>query len=105
MVKYKNLEKATKCCCLIILKNLKNEIIKGSGFFMIIENFRIKSENNPKHAEHFLLTNYHVISEDLIKSKIEIILELNDNKRFNLKLDISNRFIKCYEKPTDISNY
>ena len=73
--------------------NAKENII-GTGFFL-------KMHNNI-----FLITCYHVISNDLINSKKEIVLyygkKEKEEKRI-IKLDKNLRFIKSFENPIDIT--
>ena len=47
----------------------------------------------------FLFTNYHVINQDLINDNIEI--EIWNNEKMNL--DLSQRYIKYFEKPEDVT--
>jgi len=73
--------------------NAKKNII-GTGFFLKL------------HNNIFLITCYHVISNDLINSKNEIVLyygkKEKEEKRI-IKLDKNLRFIKSFENPIDIS--
>ena len=50
-----------------------------------------------------LLTNNHVIDEKLINNKSKIKIEINNNSKYQINLDASNRFIKCFKKPIDIT--
>ena len=50
----------------------------------------------------FLVTNYHVINENLVNSKLIIEIQINNNNIHRIKLDDSNRYIKCFKKPIDI---
>ena len=76
-----------KSLCKIVIGNKI-----GSGFFM-----KSKIKNNFNKIAHFLVTNCHVISDDIIKSKqyIEIDIEYNKEKR-KIQLDNKQRFIKCF---------
>ena len=71
----------------------------GSGFFM-----KSKVKIGRKKIAHFLVTNCHGISDDIINSKqyIEIDIEYNNEKR-EIQLDDEKRFIKCFPKPLDIT--
>ena len=73
--------------------------IVGTGFFMKSFSKRFQ-ENKPR----FLVTNCHVISDDMINSKqtLEIYLEHINEKR-EIQLDNEKRFIKCFPKPVDIT--
>ena len=83
-----------KSLCKIIIGN-----IVGSGFFM-----KSKFKNNYKKKARLLITNCHVISDDMINSKqyIEIEIEYNNEKR-EIQLNNEQRFIKCFPKPIDIT--
>ena len=79
--------KAIKSICKITIK--KNpENIYGTGFFMKI------SDN-----QEYLLTNYHIVSQDNINDDIEI--EIYNHKK--MKLNLNNRNIKYYPYPKDIT--
>ena len=83
-----------KSLCKIIIGNKI-----GSGFFM-----KSKIKNDFKKKARFLITNCHVISDEMINSKqyIEIDIEYNNEKR-EIQLDNEQRFIKCFPKPIDIT--
>jgi V8-like Glu-specific endopeptidase len=74
------INQVSKSICKITYK-INEDIIQGTGFFMII--------NDNK----YLLTNYHVINKDLIDKIINI--EINNNKKIEMK--INDRDIKFYE--------
>ena len=78
----------SKSVCKIICKN-KTQKKYGTGFFMIYNS--LKS----------LITNYHIISSDLISNDIEI--EIYNQKKINLKLDNNNRYFKFFQQPIDIA--
>ena len=82
----------SRSLCKIIIGNTK-----GSGFFM-------KSKNIKKGSRHFLVTNFHIISDDIINSKqaIEIHIEYIREK-IKIQLDNETRFIRCFPKPLDIT--
>lgn len=71
---------------------------EGTGFFLKF-----------KRKEKFffsLFTNYHVISQDLVNScktiNVYYGIKSNETKR-QIKLDKTERFIKCFEKPKDVT--
>ena len=101
VVLLENVEKASKCCCYITYKNSDNKTTKTSGFFMKLENSKLKSGSSNNHSEHFLLTNYRDISRKLIEEKNEINIEMKSGKKFSLKLNNSKRLIKFYEEKLD----
>ena len=72
----------------------------ATGFFMVS---KVKF-GDKKYKGHFLITNYHVISDDQIdsKQKIEIYIESINEKR-EIQLDKENRLIKSFPKPIDIT--
>ena len=77
----------SKSICKIII-NKDEEINYGTGFFM-------KFSSSLK----CLITNYHVINNNLKDEQIE--LEIYNQKI--MKLLVNNRFIKYFEKPKDIT--
>ena len=83
----KNLNKLRKSIRRIIINNKSY----GTGFLMELE-----KENSPFYC---LITNEHVISEDLIKNKakIEILYAQNEQKEvLKINLDQNERFIRNY---------
>ena len=50
-----------------------------------------------------LVTNYHVISQNLINFKNTIILVLRDGREKEIIISDSKRYIKCLEPPKDIT--
>ena len=80
--------KVMKSVCKIIIKGINKNNIYGTGFFMKISN-----------SLKYLITNYHVICPNIINQNIE--LEIWNLKK--MKLNISNRYIKYFEKPKDIT--
>ena len=90
----KKIMKASKCICKIILGLEKDNKAFGTGFFMYI------FKEGKKHE--CLVTNYHVINENLVNSKSIIEIQINNNIH-RIKLDDSNRYIKCFKKPIDIT--
>ena len=82
--------KLSKSICKITFINNENQIIYGTGFFMLYKSLKC------------LISVYHVINENLINKNIEIeIYNNNNNKKFNLEL--KSRFIKFFKQPKDIS--
>lgn len=88
------------------MKHLYNSICKilfkhtrGSGFFM-----KTKVKIKLKNITHFLITNSHIITENMINKKetITIFLE-NINEKREIILDNEKRLIKCFKKPVDIT--
>ena len=77
----------SKSICKITYGN-EDAKIKGTGFFIKYNNIKC------------LMSVYHVINEELINKDIEI--ELYNEKKYNIKLD-SNRYIKLFNEPIDIS--
>ena len=90
----KKIMKASKSICKIILELEKDNKAFGTGFFMYI------FKEGKKHE--CLVTNYHVINENLVNSKSIIEIQINNNIH-RIKLDDSNRYIKCFKKPIDIT--
>ena len=84
---------------------LYNSIVKivlpkiyGTGFFMTI-NIKEKKRN-------FLLTNFHVISLELIDSKQTINIYYGKKEfeiKKTIKLDVNERFIRYFDEPIDIT--
>ena len=79
--------KVLKCVCKINIKN-KEKYSYGTGFFMDLNNYK-----------KYLLTNYHVISDENKNDIIEI--EIYNHKTMKLKLE--NRYIKYLRQPIDIT--
>ena len=81
--------KAMLSTCKIKIKEKNNEYLNnGTGFFMKVSN-----------SLGCLITNYHVIGNDKVYEYIE--LEIWNN--IKMKLDLSNRYKKFFNKPTDIT--
>ena len=81
--------KAMLSACKIKIKEKNNKDFKhGTGFFMKVSN-----------SLGCLITNYHVIGNDKVYEYIE--LEIWNN--IKMKLDLSNRYMKFFNKPTDIT--
>ena len=81
--------KVVKSLCKITIKNNEGNIT-GIGFFMQITD-----------AKKCLITNYHIISRQTKKLDIEI--EIYNQKKMNLKLTKTKRFIKFFPEPKDIT--
>ena len=79
--------KALKSVCKIIIKNNPQNIL-GTGFFMKISD-----------SQKYLITNYHIISEDMVNKEIEI--EFYNQEK--MKLNFNNRDVKYFPKPKDIT--
>ena len=78
--------KASKAICKIIIRGNPNTY--ATGFFMKISD-----------TKKYLITNYHVISENDMYKDIEI--EIHNQK--TMKLNLNNRKIKYFQKPKDIT--
>ena len=75
------INKATKSVCKITIKKNEKKIF-GTGFFMKV------SDN-----EKYLITNYHVISQNNINDDIEI--EIYNEK--TMKLNLNNRQLNIFQ--------
>jgi len=80
-------------CTNIILKQMKecickinNKKGKGTGFFCIYNNIRL------------LITNNHVIDEEIIKENNNIIVSIKDDKNEKLKIKLDDKKIYTSEK-------
>ena len=94
-VSLNTLNETSKSICKIIIE-FNNKIINGTGFFM-----KFKDGNNQKR--YCLITNYHIIPQEMVNLKITIKIKLFNGKEINIELDSKQRFIKCLKKPIDIS--
>ena len=81
---------ASKGICHIYIQ-YKNQTIEGTGFFV---------EINPVLT--CLLTNYHVISKEIVDVNSIIEIKNNSNNKIDLKLNKNERFIKFF-KDDDIT--
>ena len=95
-----SLDKANKLakslCKITIEENVKNDKkLYGTGFFM-----NLKYEGKDLKC---LITNYHVITQNLVDEKKDITIQVEKRNEITIKLDVNKRFIKCFSKPTDIS--
>ena len=64
----------------------------GTGFFVQIENIK------------YLLTNHHLIKQDLVNLKKEITIKVqNEKAEMKIILDKDKRYIKCNSEPIDIT--
>ena len=84
--------KYSKSICKLTIEG--NNIL-GTGFFMCLYDKQKKM--------NCLITNYHVISQNLIDSKKDISIQLENKIQRKIKLDAEKRFIKCFKKPKDIT--
>jgi hypothetical protein len=77
----------SKSVCKLIIRT-KSEMIKGTGFFLKI----------PLDLEEFycLLSNEHVIKQDIINTNNNIYISYDNEYEINLKLDPSKRYIKSF---------
>ena len=80
-IKFSTMEIVRKSICKIIIYTTENDGIRGTGFFILINNIK------------YLMTNYHNINKNTINNNI--ILELYNNKK--IKMKYNNRNIKYYE--------
>ena len=80
----------------IVRININNN--QGTGFFM---KARIRGI-----LYKYLCTNFHVIKQEYVDSKKELIFyygEKDNETKKIIKLDKNKRFIKCFKKPKDIT--
>ena len=83
----------TKSLCKILVQSLKEEVI-GIGFFIYIKLDKIIP---------CLMTNFKYINKNLIDSKETIVIQLENKKEINIKLDEKERFIKHLNQVSNIS--
>ena len=83
----KIVNKLSKSLCKITYGN-EGTKIKGTGFFIKYNNLKC------------LMSVYHVINSELLNKSIEI--EIYNEKKYIITLN-SNRYIKLFNKPIDIS--
>ena len=86
-------------------KKLYNSIFRisirniiGTGFFIKLN---LKNE-----TKLFLMTCCHIIEEQYVNEKLTITLyygEYDNEKEFKIKLDKKERFIKCFDRPVDVT--
>ena len=82
----------------VVRIELENSKGKGTGFFIKIK-IKEKSIN-------FLFTNFNIIPQQLVDSKQLISIyygKKNNEIKKIIKLDIKDRFIKCFSEPKDIT--
>ena len=91
-ISVKVIYKYSKSICKLTVEG-KN--ISGTGFFMCLYDEQKKM--------NCLITNYHVISQDLIDSKEYISIQLENKIVRKIKLEAEKRFIKCFKRPKDIA--
>ncbi len=80
----KSLNKLEKCIRRIIINNK----YYGTGFLMALE-----KGDTPFYC---LITNEHVITEDLIESQAEIVILYTQKEKLRIKLNKKERFIRNY---------
>ena len=81
-----------------IESTFKGEQFIGNGFFI-----KLSLKSNMKY---FLMTCCHIIKERFVEEKINIKLyyvNSNEEKEIIINLDKDERFIKCFEKPIDVT--
>ena len=81
----------------ISIKHNEGNII-GTGFLIKLN---LKNE-----TKLFLMTCYHIIQEQYVDEKLTITLyygEYDNEKEFKIKLDKKERFIKCFDRPVDVT--
>ena len=84
------LEVAKSVCKIKIYTN-KGTYISGTGFFL---KFFIN-----KKLYHWLVSNEHVITKEMINNKKEINVSFNiERKQLNLRLDTNERYIKTFKE-------
>ena len=98
----KVINEVSKSVCKITIESM-NQKFYGTGFFMMIQSDEGKNIS-------CMLTNFHVISEDIIKYKnaiikIEIDSENEKNSKMVQQIEFGNddRFILFLQKPIDIT--
>ena len=77
--------KAMKSLCKITVEK-DGKFFRGTGFFLKIND-----------SLRYLITNYHIVSKDVINKIIE--LEISNHKM--IKLDLNDRNVKYYSQPQD----
>ena len=88
-VPLKNYNEASKAICKIIIKEQNSN---ATGFFM-----------NFSPSLKCLLTNYHVISQNLVDSNSLIEIETYSKIILKIKLNKNERYIKFFVEPIDIT--
>ena len=83
------IEQAKFSICKIIIPGIQE--VWGSGLFFDLTNLI-------GIGKKCLITNYHVITKELINEKADIIIETNQRNDILIKLDINERFIKNFEE-------
>ena len=74
---------------------IKIENETGTGFLL---NIKID-----KKSIKCLFTVHHVITKDAVIKKKDIEIENEENMRASIQLDSEQRYIKCYDKPYDVT--
>ncbi len=80
---------ASKAICKIVIKGKNGN---ATGFFLDLY-----------PTMKCLLTNYHVVSQDMVDANSFIEIENDAGVKIELKLNKNERYIKCINKPIDIT--
>ena len=92
-VPVENINLSSECICKIVidLKDLKDKVLATGFFIDIYPSFKC------------LITNFHVISQDMVNSNT--VIKILDHKGLEerLKLNKDDRYIKCFDRPIDIT--
>jgi len=76
----------------------EDNLFNGTGFFIKL---RLKEK-----IGKFLITCNHIINESIVFEKKVIKLyygKINKEKKLEIKLDINERYIKCFDEPLDVT--
>jgi hypothetical protein len=84
----------SKSLCKIIV-SYGGEGWTGTGFFMKVEKFT--------KTFYFLISNHHVITKDMAFDKSDIIISIENGKKYQINLDGRRRALICLSSPIDIS--
>ncbi len=88
-ISWEQINKVSKGICKIIIKGTS---MNATGFFLDIY-----------PTMKCLLTNNHVISQDMVNANSIIEIENDSGEKIELKLNKNERYIKCFDKPIDIT--
>ena len=88
MMSLGDLNKTSKSICKILTSQGD-----GTGFFVQF----------PKIKRIYMITCFHVITQNLVDSKEEITIQIQNENKETIILDKSKRYIKCLIPPIDIS--
>ena len=92
----KVLNEISESICKIMILGSEKENWNATGFFMKFQKGKEKTIN-------LLITNSHVIPQDIIDSKNIIVIILGNGSEIIIELDNEKRFIKCLKTPIDIT--